>query len=113
MSRVELLANAALCVLAVQMVGYTVTYMLGSRGWWRSGLGKTYAVKSVLLTLVLIQNAASSLSDQDYPGRNGVRLAVYIGGVLAVQALWIILRRFQRQGAVNQINTEDAGNSDD
>ncbi|BAX98839.1 hypothetical protein MSTE_03539 [Mycobacteroides stephanolepidis] len=111
MIRVELLANAALCVLAVQMVGYTATYMLGSRGWWRSRLGKTYAVKSVLLTLVLIQNSASSLSDQDYPGRNGVRLAVYVGGVLAVQALWIILRRYQRQGAVT--NTEDKGTFDD
>ena len=106
MTWTEVAANAALCVLAVEMVVFTATYV-GESPWWSTRLGQIYAVKSILLTLVLLQNAASVLSDSDYTGRHYFRLAIYGGGVLAMIALWLILRRYQREGKATRAAAGD------
>lgn len=102
----ELIANSALCILALEMVVFTSTYTLGSP-WWATRLGQIYAVKSVLLTLVLIQNVASVLSDSDYPGRHYLRMVIYVGGAVSMVALWIVLRRYQREGKALRIEVGD------
>ena len=93
----DTLANIALCILAVEMVIYMLTYTGGSP-WWSTPLGRIYAIKTVMLTLVLMQNAAGVLSEQAYPGRDLVRFGIYWGSVFAMAGLWWMLRRYQRQG---------------
>lgn len=102
----ELVANSALCLLAIEMIGFSFTYAYGSP-WWATRLGQIYAVKTVLLTLVLMQAAASTLTDQDYPGRHYVRAAIYVGGALSMAALWVALRRYQREGREQRIEVGD------
>lgn len=93
----EALANMALLVLAVEMWVFLTTYAAGSP-WWSTRLGQIYIVKTTLLTLVLSQNAASTLISSDYPGRHPIRLSIYAGGSVAMVALWFMLRRYQREG---------------
>lgn len=93
----QTLANTALLVLAVEMVIFTFTYAAGSP-WWATPLGKIYIAKTVLLTLVLVQNTASALTSADYPGRHQIRLSIYAGGAIAMMLLWVMLRRYQREG---------------
>lgn len=102
----EVLATIALCVLALEMVVFMVTYVGGSP-WWATPLGRIYAAKTVLMTLVLLQNAASVLTDSEYPGRHPLRLAIYAGGATAMVALWGMLRRYQRQGRAARAATGD------
>lgn len=93
----DTLANTALLILAVEMVVFTFTYASGSP-WWATPLGKIYIAKTVLLTLVLVQNTASALTSTDYPGRHQIRLSIYAGGAVAMVLLWVMLRRYQREG---------------
>ncbi len=102
----ETVANAALCVLAGEMVVFLLTYAIGSP-WWATRLGQIYIVKTTLLTLVLLQNAASVLSDADYPGRHPLRLVIYAGGAIAMLALWAMLRRYQREGKAQRAENGD------
>lgn len=93
----ELLATIALCALAVEMIVFLITYLAGSP-FWATLLGKVYAFKTALMALVLAQNAASVLTDSDYPYRHQIRLAIYAGGAVAMVTLWFMLRRYQREG---------------
>lgn len=92
----ELAANGFLCFLSVVMDVYLLTYVVGSP-WWSSTLGRIYALKTLLFALVLSQNAASALTDSDYPGRQILRLVLYAGSAVAMVALWAMLRRYQRE----------------
>lgn len=105
----ELVANLALFLLAVEMVIFMATFIVGSP-WWSTKLGVIYAVKTVLLTLVLVQNTASVFSDSDYPGRHYLRLSIYAGGALAMAALWLALRRYQREGKQVRADAGDTRN---
>ncbi|WP_235716726.1 putative phage holin [Mycolicibacterium goodii] len=105
----EFVADIALCVLAVEMLVYTFTYAAGSP-WWSTGLGRVYAVKSLLMTLVLGQNAISVVSEADYPGRHYVRMVIYVGGAIALLALWFVLRRYQREGKAMRAAVGDTRN---
>lgn len=93
----ELVATIGLCLMVVEMGIFLATYVIYSP-WWVSPLGKIYAAKTTLMSLVLLQNAASVLSSSDYPFRHEIRAAIYIGGAIAMIALWVMLRRFQREG---------------
>lgn len=94
---VKLVADIALCVLAAGQFAFTAQYVLRSP-WWTTEIGKIYALNSVLWTLVVMQVAASVLTESEYPGRQYFRIAIYIGGALAVMVLWWLLRRIQKQG---------------
>lgn len=93
----EVLATAALCLLAIEMVVFWATYA-GLSQWWVTPLGRIYFAKTTLLTLVLLQNAASVLSQSDYPGRHPLRAIIYASGAIAMIALWTMLRKYQREG---------------
>ncbi|WP_244971570.1 putative phage holin [Gordonia rubripertincta] len=94
---VKAVADIALCVLALGQFGFTAQYILRSP-WWSTEIGKIYALKSVLWTLVVLQVSASVLTESEYPGRQYFRIAIYIGGALAVVVLWWMLGRIQGEG---------------
>lgn len=74
-------ANWALLVLASLAAVFSALYVCRSP--WRSNvIGRIYAAKSVVLTLVLIQITVSVLVSLDYPGRQPIRLAIYTAGAL-------------------------------
>lgn len=91
------LGNGALLLLAVVQIGFTLQYLLKSP-WWVNELGRIYATKSVIMTLVLWQVSASVISQSQYPGREYWRLVIYVGGALAMVWLWWSLRQYQRRG---------------
>lgn len=94
---VKLIADIALCVLAGGQFAFTAQYVLRSP-WWSTEIGKIYALKSVLWTLVVLQVAASVLTESEYPGRQYLRISIYIGGAVSIAVLWWLLRRIQQQG---------------
>lgn len=93
----KIVADTALCVLATLQLIFTAQYVLRSP-WWSTDIGKIYALKSVLWTLVALQVAASVLTESEYPGRQYFRTAIYVGGAVSVFVLWLLLRRIQSQG---------------
>lgn len=93
----ETWANGFLCLLSVVMDVYLLTYVVGSP-WWATMLGRIYALKTWLFALVLTQNAASALTNSDYPGREVIRLVLYAGSSAAMLGLWTVMRGYQRAG---------------
>lgn len=93
----KLVADVALCVLAVEQLAFTLLYVLRSP-WWTTRLGVIYAAKSLVWTLVVLQVTASVLSQSDYPYRHWFRLGIYAGGAAAMVGLTVVLWRFQQQG---------------
>lgn len=102
----KLVADAALCVLATMQLIFTAQYFLRSP-WWSTEIGKIYALKSVLWTLVALQVAASVLTESEYPGRQYFRTVIYVGGALSVFVLWMLLRRIQAQSRANRAEHGD------
>lgn len=98
---VKLIADIALCVLAAGQFAFTAQYVLRSP-WWATEIGKIYALKSVLWTLVVLQVAASVLTESEYPGRQYFRISIYIGGAVSIAVLWWLLRRIQAQGRADR-----------
>ncbi|GAC70712.1 putative phage holin [Gordonia soli] len=93
----KMIADIAICVLAFEQLVFTVQYVVKSP-WWASNLGKVYALKSTLWTLVVLQVAVSVSTGSEYPGRHYVRLVIYVGGAVAMVWLWLMLRRYQEEG---------------
>lgn len=102
----KIVADVALCVLATMQLIFTMQYALRSP-WWTTEIGKIYALKSVLWTLVALQVAASVLTSSEYPGRQYFRISIYVGGAVAVFVLWMLLRRIQAQGREDRATRGD------
>ena len=62
------------------------------RGW--SGV---VCPEKVLTCLVLIQVAASAMSNSLYPGRDVIRIVLYAGCAVSVLVLTVVLVRVQRR----------------
>jgi hypothetical protein len=92
-----MVADIALCVLAVEQLVFTLQYVSQSP-WWRTEIGRIYAMKSVIWTLVVLQVSLSVITSSDYPGRHWYRLSIYIGGAVSLALLIVLLVRIQRQG---------------
>lgn len=89
-------ANIALLALAVMVAVFTLLYVTRSP-WERNTVGRIYAAKSIVLSLVLMQITVSSWVSLDYPGRQPIRFAIYtLGAVVYVPMLWVLWREQQR-----------------
>lgn len=90
------LGNVSLTAMAVLVTAFTGLYYIRSR-WWSNRIGKVFLIKSTLLSLVMIQISVSSWTGSAYPGRDTVRLVIYVGGALAFVALLVTLWQEQQQ----------------
>lgn len=90
-----LAANIALIVLAVMVAVFTILYIARSP-WERNEIGRIYAGKSVLLSLVMIQIGLSVWISTEYPGRQWARLLIYSAGAVAYMPMIVSLWRHQQ-----------------
>lgn len=90
------LGNVSLTAMAVLVTAFTGLYCIRSR-WWSNRIGKVFLIKSTLLSLVMIQISVSSWTGSAYPGRDAVRLIIYVGGALAFVALLVTLWQEQQR----------------
>lgn len=92
----DLLADVALTLMATAVVLFTILY--GYRSAWNTNrIGKVFLVKSVLLSLVLVQVAVSVWTNSDYPFRDEIRLLIYASGFVAFVAMIRTLWREQQR----------------
>lgn len=112
-------ANVSLIYLAVLVTAFTVLY--GLRSNWRANrVGQVFLIKSVFLSLVLVQIVLSSWWDADYPLRQQIRFILYTAGAWTYASMVVALYREQnrdrrkrasaKQAAVAPIGSD---NSDD
>ncbi len=92
----QLAADVSLICIAVFSTAFTIRYAFWSK-WWTSRIGKVFLVKSVILSLFLIQAAVSVWWPGDYPGRGMIRFAIYSLGSTAFAAMLATLVREQRR----------------
>lgn len=86
-------ANWSLFVLALMVSLFTLLYVFRSP-WWRNTVGKIYLAKSIVLSLVLVQITVASLVSTEYPGRQYIRLGIYVLGALVyVPMIWSLVRQ--------------------
>lgn len=91
----RLLANVALLVMAALVTTFAVVY--GTRSaWWTNRIGKIYLVKSLLLALVLDQIVLAIWWDEDFPGCQHVRFAIYAMGAAVMVPMLVSLLLEQR-----------------
>lgn len=88
--------NWLLVLLTVVWCGFTLIYALRSK-WWTNEVGRVILPEKVLTCLVLIQVAASAMSNSLYPGRDVIRIVLYAGCALSVLVLTVVLVRIQRR----------------
>lgn len=88
--------NWSLFVLAVVVVVFTLIYLFRSP-WFTNRVGIVYLVKSLVLSIVLVQISFSVIYQSDYWGRDTFRAFIYPLGVVAY--LWMMksLLREQRE----------------
>ncbi|MHA4848573.1 putative phage holin [Rhodococcus sp. MSC1_016] len=85
-------ADWTLLVFAGLVGCFALTYVTRSP-WWRNRIGEIYLVKSVILSLVLVQISLATWVSTEYPGRQVVRLIVYTLGIISyVVMLWALVR---------------------
>ncbi|WP_249353964.1 hypothetical protein [Rhodococcus sp. USK13] len=85
-------ADWTLLVFAALVTCFALTYVIRSP-WWRNRIGEIYLVKSVILSLVLIQISLATWVSTEYPGRHVVRLIIYTLGIVSyVFMLWALVR---------------------
>lgn len=101
----EWLANVALIAVAALTTAFALLYATRSR-WWVNRVGKVYLAKSLILALVLIQAVVSVWWQDDYPGRQVIRFAIYSAGAIAYVSMLIALRREQRRDRREQRNQQ-------
>lgn len=90
--------NWSLFVLAVVQVSFTLLYLVrSSDGWRHNRVGRVYLVKSLVLSVVLVQISFSVIYKSDYWNRDTFRALIYPMGVVAY--LWMMksLLREQRE----------------
>lgn len=96
----KLLANIALLAMAVLVIAFALLY--GTRSaWWTNRIGRIYLVKSVVLACVLAQIVLAIWWDEEFPGRQHLRFAIYALGaavyVPMLVSLWLEQRRDRRE----------------
>lgn len=85
-------ANWSLLALTIMVTTFTLLYFFRSP-WWRNRIGKIYLVKSVVLSLVLLQITMAVIVSADYTYRQPIRLSIYVLGVLVyVPMIWSLVR---------------------
>jgi glucan phosphoethanolaminetransferase (alkaline phosphatase superfamily) len=85
-------ADWTLLVFAALVTCFALTYVMRSP-WWRNRIGEIYLVKSVILSLVLVQISLATWVSTEYPGRDVVRLIIYTLGIISyVVMLWALVR---------------------
>ncbi|QTJ64966.1 hypothetical protein HYG77_04705 [Rhodococcus sp. ZPP] len=101
-------ADWALLGVTSMSAVFTMLYLARSP-WWRTQLGKIYLSKSVVLTLVLVQNAVAVWISTDYTGRQSIRFAIYLlGAIVYVPMVWSLLLEQQRDRARRRAACEAA-----
>ena len=97
--------NWSLFALAVVVVAFTLLYLIRSSDGWRyNRVGRVYLVKSLVLSVVLVQISFSVLYQSDYWYRDTFRALIYPAGVVAY--LWMMrsLWREQREKRIARRN---------
>lgn len=88
-------ANISLTYLAILVSTFTIIY--GVRSKWRSSnVGISFFIKSVFLSLVLIQIVVSAWWSADYPYRHEIRFVMHTAGAWTYAAMVLQLLRSQR-----------------
>jgi TRAP-type C4-dicarboxylate transport system permease small subunit len=86
----ELGANLSLIYLAILVSAFTIIY--GAWANWKSNrVGKVFFIKSIFLSLVLIQIVLSVWWPGDYPFRQQIRFALYTAGVVTYASMLVQL----------------------
>lgn len=85
-----------LVALTVVWCTFTLIYAFRSK-WWTNEVGRVLLPEKVLTCLVLIQVAASAMSNSLYPGRDVIRIVLYAGCAVSVLVLTVVLVRVQRR----------------
>jgi hypothetical protein len=88
--------NWLLVLLTVVWCVFTLIYALRSK-WWTNEVGRVILPEKVLTCLVLVQVAASAMSNSLYPGRDVIRIVLYAGCAVSVLVLTVVLVRIQRR----------------
>lgn len=88
--------NWSLFVLAIVVVIFTLLYLFRSvDGWRHNRVGRVYLVKSIVLSVVLVQISFSVIYKSDYLGRDVIRAFIYPAG--AVAYLWMMKSLLREQ----------------
>lgn len=101
-------ADVALIVLAVLVAAFTVLYVVRSP-WERNEIGRIYATKSVVLSLVMVQITLSVWVSAEYPGRQWARLVIYAAGALVYVPMIVSLVRHQQEDRRRYREQKEAG----
>ncbi|MDI9914361.1 hypothetical protein [Rhodococcus sp. IEGM 1379] len=91
-----LAANVSLLVLACLVAAFTLIYLIRSP-WRKNHVGRIYAAKSTILSVVLIQITVAVWGSPDFPFRQEIRLAIYaLGALVYLPMIWSLVREQQR-----------------
>lgn len=88
-------ANISLLALASLTTLFTLIYAFRSP-WWMNRIGTLYLVKSITLSIVLIQITVAIWGSPDFMFRQQIRFAIYTLGAIAYVAMIISLVREQQ-----------------
>lgn len=101
-------ANISLIYLAVLVTIFTVVY--GLRSNWRGNrVGKVFMIKSVFLSLVLLQIVIASWWDGDYPFRQPIRFILYTAGAWTYAAMVVQLLQLNRAKKHDEEESQNEG----
>lgn len=107
-----LAANVALLVLAILVNVFTLIYLVRSP--WRSNhVGRIYAMKSAILSVVLIQITVAVWGSPDFIFRQQVRLAIYtLGALVYLPMICSLVREQQADRHRRSLSKDSVSESD-